>query len=64
MQGSQDRVAECTTSNFDGMISMLRPEQSWVAKWQRIGECRRSQWMQYESWMCKETDCITSLAVC
>ena len=38
MQGSQDRVAECTTSNFDGMISMLRPEESWVAKWQRIGE--------------------------
>lgn len=37
MQGSQDRVAECTTSNFDGMISMLRPEDSWVAKWQRIG---------------------------
>lgn len=36
MQGSQDRVAECTTSNFDGMISMLRPEESWVAKWQRI----------------------------
>lgn len=38
MQGSQDRVAECTTSNFDGMISMLRPDESWVAKWQRIGE--------------------------
>lgn len=38
MQGSQDRVAECTTSNFDGMISMLRPEESWVAKWQRIGK--------------------------
>ncbi|GAC77081.1 hypothetical protein PANT_24d00032 [Moesziomyces antarcticus T-34] len=36
MQGSQDRVAECTTSNFDGMISMLRPDESWVAKWQRI----------------------------
>lgn len=42
MQGSQDRVAECTTSNFDGMISMLRPEESWVAKWQRIGEFRWS----------------------
>ncbi len=40
MQGSQDRVAECTTSNFDGMISMLRPEESWVAKWQRIGKSR------------------------
>ncbi|PWN53274.1 putative SPT4-transcription elongation protein [Violaceomyces palustris] len=36
MQGSQDRVAECTTANFDGVIAMLRPEDSWVAKWQRI----------------------------
>lgn len=37
MQGSQERVADFTTSNFDGLICMLRPEESWVAKWQRIG---------------------------
>lgn len=37
MQGSQERVADFTTSNFDGLICMLQPEQSWVAKWQRIG---------------------------
>ncbi|PKI84074.1 transcription elongation factor spt4 [Malassezia vespertilionis] len=36
MQGSQERVADCTTSNFDGLICMLQPEESWVAKWQRI----------------------------
>lgn len=39
MQGSQERVADFTTSNFDGLICMLQPEQSWVAKWQRIGTC-------------------------
>jgi len=37
MQGSQERVADFTTSNFDGLICMLQPEESWVAKWQRIG---------------------------
>lgn len=37
MQGSQERVADFTTSNFDGLICMLRPKESWVAKWQRIG---------------------------
>lgn len=37
MQGSQVRVADFTTSNYDGLICMLRPEESWVAKWQRIG---------------------------
>ncbi|AXA48286.1 transcription elongation factor SPT4 [Malassezia restricta] len=36
MQGSQERVADFTTSNFDGLICMLQPEESWVAKWQRI----------------------------
>ena len=42
MQGSQERVADCTTSNFDGLICMLHPEESWVAKWQRIGAHRRA----------------------
>ena len=36
MQGSQERGADFTTSNYDGLICMLHPEQSWVAKWQRI----------------------------
>jgi transcription elongation factor SPT4 len=31
------RVHDCTTSYFSGMISMIEPDGSWVAKWQRIG---------------------------
>jgi hypothetical protein len=36
MRGQPERVAECTSINFDGMIAMLKPDESWVAKWQRI----------------------------
>ncbi|CAO1628996.1 unnamed protein product [Sympodiomycopsis kandeliae] len=36
MQQDGRRVAQCTTAVFDGMIAMGKPEQSWVAKWQRI----------------------------
>lgn len=38
MRGSPERVAECTSINFDGMIAMMDPDGSWVAKWQRISE--------------------------
>jgi transcription elongation factor SPT4 len=38
MRGQPERVAECTSINFDGMIAMLKPDESWVAKWQRISE--------------------------
>ena len=36
MKGNHDRVFECTSSNFEGMIALMHPEESWVAKWQRI----------------------------
>jgi len=36
MKGNRDVVYDCTSSNFDGMISMISPDDSWVAKWQRI----------------------------
>ncbi|KAI5453569.1 transcription elongation factor spt4 [Naganishia albida] len=38
--GSQERVKQCTSLQFDGVIAMLRPDQSWVAKWQRLGPMR------------------------
>ncbi|KAK9728068.1 transcription elongation factor spt4 [Basidiobolus ranarum] len=36
MRGSNDRVMECTSSTFDGCIAMMKPEESWVARWQRV----------------------------
>jgi transcription elongation factor SPT4 len=38
MQKDEERVASCTSAQFDGLIAMANPEQSWVARWQRIGE--------------------------
>ena len=37
MTQDQSKVIECTTSRFDGLIAMIHPESSWVAKWNRIG---------------------------
>jgi transcription elongation factor SPT4 len=39
MRGQAERVDECTSANFDGMIAVMKPEESWVARWQRIGRC-------------------------
>lgn len=36
VKGNKDAVQECTSSNFDGIIAMMAPEDSWVARWQRI----------------------------
>ncbi|RNA22490.1 transcription elongation factor SPT4 [Brachionus plicatilis] len=36
LKGNRDRVFDCTSSNFDGMIAMMDPSDSWVAKWQRV----------------------------
>ena len=38
MKQSQDRVASCTTTHFDGVIAVIDPESSWVARWQRTCE--------------------------
>ncbi|XP_012262126.1 transcription elongation factor SPT4 [Athalia rosae] len=36
MKNNKDNVFDCTSSNFDGMIAVMSPEDSWVCKWQRI----------------------------
>lgn len=36
MKSDRDKVYMCTSNNFDGMIALMSPEDSWVAKWQRI----------------------------
>lgn len=37
LKNNRERVYDCTSSNFDGLIALMGPEDSWVAKWQRIG---------------------------
>ena len=37
MKGSPDRITSCTTTQFDGVISVIDPDNSWVARWQRTG---------------------------
>ncbi|KAI3384753.1 hypothetical protein SNEBB_006990 [Seison nebaliae] len=34
--GSEDRSITCTSSKYDGMISLMDPRNSWVGKWQQI----------------------------
>jgi transcription elongation factor SPT4 len=36
MAGSSEAVLECTSSVFEGLITLADPSQSWVAKWQRL----------------------------
>ncbi len=35
LKGSTERITTCTTTYFDGMITVIDPERSWVARWQR-----------------------------
>ncbi|KAK5118608.1 transcription elongation factor spt4 [Meristemomyces frigidus] len=36
LRGNQDAVSDCTSSVFEGLMTMADPELSWVAKWQRL----------------------------
>ncbi|CAM9091012.1 unnamed protein product [Chrysoparadoxa australica] len=38
MEEHSERVHECTSSYFTGMITLIEPKGSWVAKWQRISK--------------------------
>lgn len=38
VKGNKDQVYDCTSSNFDGLIAVMSPEDSWVCKWQRISK--------------------------
>ncbi|XP_014210354.1 transcription elongation factor SPT4 [Copidosoma floridanum] len=41
MKNNKDNVFDCTSSNFDGMIAAMSPEESWVSKWQRINRFQK-----------------------
>ncbi len=36
MKTDRDKVYECTSANFDGIIAAMQPDESWVCKWQKI----------------------------
>ncbi len=36
LKGNRDKGFDCTSANFDGMIALMDPTDSWVAKWQRL----------------------------
>ncbi|KAL5287556.1 SUPT4H1 family protein [Megaselia abdita] len=38
MKNNKDNVYDHTSNNFDGLIALMNPDDSWVCKWQRIGE--------------------------
>lgn len=37
MKNNKDNVYDHTSNNFDGIIALTTPTDSWVAKWQRLG---------------------------
>lgn len=40
VKGNKDQVYDCTSNNFDGLIAVMSPEDSWVCKWQRISKLK------------------------
>ena len=36
LSGSDDRIRECTSQIYEGLITLNDPAKSWVAKWQRL----------------------------
>ncbi|XP_055374563.1 transcription elongation factor SPT4 [Condylostylus longicornis] len=44
MKNNKDNVYDHTSNNFDGLIALMTPDDSWVAKWQRITRFTRGMY--------------------
>ena len=38
MEGDKERVADCTTPNFQSLITVMEPNSSWAAKWLHVSK--------------------------
>lgn len=38
MKHNREMVSMCTTTTFSGLIGLAEPNDSWVARWQRISQ--------------------------
>ena len=36
MKNNRDNVAISTSTNFDGVVALMQPQESWVGKWLRV----------------------------
>jgi len=36
MKHNRDNMFNCTSSNFDGLVALTEPPESWVGKWLRL----------------------------
>ncbi|KZV82263.1 transcription elongation factor SPT4 [Exidia glandulosa HHB12029] len=44
LKGNSDRIQGCTSSSYDGVIAVMNPEESWVARWQRTSKYVRGMY--------------------
>ncbi|KIM45766.1 hypothetical protein M413DRAFT_440804 [Hebeloma cylindrosporum] len=44
MRSNQERIQSCTTTQFDGVIAVIDPDASWVARWQRTAKYVRGMY--------------------
>ncbi len=40
MEGDRERVSDCTTPNFQSLLTVMDPSTSWTAKWQHLGDSK------------------------
>lgn len=44
LRGDNERIADCTSANFEGLIGFVQPSKSWVGRWQRIDKFNKGMY--------------------